>query len=82
MGMKYKTARDVMGEANCGIVGIDEALDVFGGYDEQLVAAATNRQDWWAEGEGTELPPAERIALADEMIRRWTAYRDIAKRLG
>lgn len=66
-----------------GVIGISPELRVFCGYDEGaaelwntppewMVAHHENLQDW---GE-SQAPPEIRRAIAEEMIRRWTAYRD------
>lgn len=56
-------------DANRGIVGIDAALDTYGGYDERIEYEVTE------PGGRADLTPAERVELADLMIARWQAYR-------
>lgn len=60
--------------ANCGIVGIDAELDVFGGYDQGIDGAGLyddHRLGRW--------PADDRVALADMMIERWAAFKAQAK---
>lgn len=78
MAYPPKTAQDIIDDANRGIVGIDREGEVFGGYDDIYPEAGNGPMDDAYE-EREPLPPAERVALADEMIRRWTAYRAAAE---
>lgn len=58
--------------ANGGIIGIDPHFEVFHGYDGDIAEVACRDS-----GNGVQhLSKAEKLLLADEMIRRWTAYRE------
>jgi hypothetical protein len=52
----------------CGVVGIDEELHVFGGYDEQFTRENSNEEFMSHE---------EKIKLADIMIKRWTDFKSL-----
>lgn len=58
-------------QANRGIIGIDESLDVFGGYDEHV-------DIYEFDNYGSTLTNAERAELASIMIARWEEYRACA----
>ncbi len=56
--------------AHAHIIGIDDELNTFAGYDNQFDA----------DGDPpNELTPDERRELADFMIARWTEYRNKGK---
>ena len=69
--------------AHQGVIGINDSLEVFDGYDGRLDAASHTEPQWVVDNEdreawlGTSLTQAEKLNLADEMIRRWTKYRDL-----
>ena len=58
--------------ARRGVIGINKELELFEGFDGRLYEAQPVAPDWVVEPLTTE----EKSALADEMLRRWTAYRD------
>jgi len=51
----------ILNMSYCGVVGIDEELNVFGGYDEQFTRENSHEEVMSHE---------ERIKLADIMIKR------------
>ena len=57
---------------NGGIIGIDAKGEVFSGYDDSSVDKDFLKENDWIP---TPWPLADRIALADLMIARWTTYR-------
>ncbi len=52
----------------CGVVGINEELHVFGGYDEQFTHENSYEKVMNKE---------ERIKLADIMINRWVDFKSL-----
>ena len=64
-----------------GVVGIGTDGTVHGGYDETLDRACNDvdeswyDEEWIQEWRDDQLPPADRVAFADEMLRRWGEYR-------
>ena len=77
--MKLSSGREFY--ANNDIIGIDPDLVPFHGYDGTL--PAITRPDWmdneeWADED--KLSPTEQIELADEMLRRWSLFRERAER--
>lgn len=77
--MKLSSGREI--NANCGIIGIDADLVPYEGYDGILPGVA--RRDWMDDDEWAaedKLSPAEQIELADEMLRRWSRFRERAER--
>ncbi len=68
-------------DATRGVIGICPKLRAYSGYERVEVSADNSPPDWMDEGSladflDEQYSPEERCALADEMIRRWTAYRD------
>ena len=63
-------------DPNKGIIGINPSLEVFEGYDARIHAASLSDDGCRAHTE--RLTRTEKLELADEMIRRWTAYRNLA----
>lgn len=72
--MRLSTGREFY--ANRNIVGIDRDGAVYEGFDGGVDGAnldglaPEDKQDLWTT--------ADRLALADEMISRWQAFRDAA----
>jgi len=64
-----KKAKDVLREANGGIIGLSESLKVYEGYDGTIPAA-----DIW-DDHTVQLPASEKIKLAEIMIARWEEYK-------
>jgi len=68
--------------ANRGVIGIDGALAVFGCYDSREYDASITEPDWVTDEDdrkawlASALTKKEKLGLADEMIRRWSAYRN------
>jgi len=64
---------------NQGIIGINEELGVYEGYDGCLECAflqsPCDDEDWVASWKRSELTFNEKRILADEMILRWLKYR-------
>lgn len=66
------------------IIGITQDGKIYSGYDEHMEAAWNEIPEWrtWDNDavdewkRETQLSPEDRRALAEEMIRRWAAYRD------
>ena len=73
-------AQNVSDESNGGIIGIDEDLNVFGGYDERFepAGATEERPDWIDTEDWDSMPKEEKLALADRMITLWQRYKDAA----
>ena len=70
------TCERIIELSHCGIVGISEELEIFGGYDEQHSEADAIPDAWIIDYKGDkELPPSEKIKLAEFMIGRWTRYK-------
>ena len=68
--------------ANLGIIGIDDELGVYGGYDQGIDFSPLYE---WEEGDPESLKPwtvAEKIELANMMIERWTKFRDAQSKTG
>lgn len=70
--MKLPSGKEIY--ANCGIIGIDENLCVFGGYDEAVRCESDQRDEFDAEIT-PDLDRAGAVELADVMIARWQAFR-------
>jgi hypothetical protein len=73
------TAIEITADANYGFVGLNDMLQVSGGYDQQYdeAAALIPEHVRWDE-DYRRMPAAERVLLADTMIGRWMKYRAIA----
>ncbi len=71
-------SQDLFEQANQGIVGINEQLEVFGGYDEAFEQAQPNvqRPEYLSAEEWDGMPKEEKVALADRMIQLWSRYRE------
>ncbi len=61
---------DVKRLAYAGVIGIDENLAVFGGYDNQLDGVGANYK-----GADQPISDEEKRRLADYMIGRWMRYK-------
>lgn len=61
-----------------GIIGIDPGLHVYEGYDGSIRGANNGIGEWELDSlhDDEILTPGEKRTLANEMIRRWSAYRD------
>jgi hypothetical protein len=70
------TLIELIDRANRGIIGIDDDLNVFGGFDKSLEQAGLEKPDWMDDDDFDELQKDEKIALADRMIALWQRYRD------
>ncbi|NCC52991.1 MAG: hypothetical protein EOM20_17510 [Spartobacteria bacterium] len=62
-----------------GIIGIDPDLNVYEGYDGRIESAWIAAPEWMEDEDATEwnkssLSQEEKVALGQEMIRRWSAY--------
>lgn len=71
------SAKRLIGEASGGYVGIDAELHVCSGYDQTEVSANLDHVcdgDW----DYPNMEASEKVKLADEMIARWTRYRNEA----
>ncbi len=77
MNLKLSNGREVY--ANGGIIGLDEQMRLFEGYDGAINYPAP---DWLSETEVDEisryLTSSEAVELADIMIARWQAFREKA----
>jgi hypothetical protein len=58
--------------ANAGIIGIDGAGNLFGGYDSEIFLC----------GGEPSISPADRIQIARMMIRRWEGVLERAEAVG
>jgi hypothetical protein len=78
------TKDELIFRANGGIVGIDADLEVSGGYDNTVNEAnpGATCPDWQEPEDYNAMPKAEKLALADVMLDRWTRYREAVDRLG
>jgi len=76
------TADELMRESNCGIVGMDAELEVYGGYDEAWPAARPGVLDQEVYPGAHDMVPSEKLKLADAMIGRWMRYRAAVERRG
>ena len=77
--MKLSSGREI--DADCDVIGIDADLVPYVGYDSNLppvVRPAWMIDEVWAAWD--KLSPAEQIELADEMLRRWSLFRERAER--
>lgn len=67
--------------ANRGIIGLREDCGVegefFGGFDDCVLIDGRNAEFYPGDQQETRWTPEERAELADEMIRRWTAFKEI-----
>jgi hypothetical protein len=78
MGENRLWAR-VLSEANSGIVGINEDLDVFGGYDEQFTFDGLLAPSWSGDDDDYVPPTVEdKRALAEHMIALWKKFGGIS----
>ena len=57
------------------VIGIDEDLNAFGGYDDVIVEAQTTSEHRFDDAAG-RLSAEERRELADRMIALWQRYKD------
>lgn len=79
------TADELIRRANGGIVGIDEGMLVYSGYDsavDHADATARGRPEWIHpddHNEDNEIALEEKHKLADAMIARWARYKKEAK---
>jgi len=69
-------AEELLGEANCGFVGINSELEICSGYDQMESAATMAEIPEWYDDNYILMPPEERAKLADVMIARWQRYRE------
>lgn len=78
---EIKTAEDLIADANCGIVGIDEDLNVFEGYDGGCPEAhpSADCPEHRDPKHWRPLSKEEKRRLADIMIERWQRYKDAAE---
>jgi hypothetical protein len=61
-------------DANCGIIGLDEELCVFGGYDDFFRCESDPPRDY-QEWRSVDFSRHEAVELADIMIARWQAFK-------
>ena len=66
--MKLRTGFEFY--ANGGVIGIDDQGNIYEGYDGELNTVWHNDLDDYAP-----LPKESKIALAEEMIERWTKFK-------
>jgi len=76
MSTESKTIKELLAKLDPyqSVIGIDDNLDIYEGYDSPIYQAQLNAdpiEDW----RGT-LTSNEKLLLAKEMIRRWTDYSD------
>jgi len=64
--MKFKSGRKI--DANKGLIGINEELEIGTGYDQMLHLVDDDFED-------APLSAEERAELADHMIALWTRYK-------
>ena len=63
-----------------GIVGIDEDLVVYGGYDQDFYDPTADYSWKTDPGENAqELTDEERVELADYMIERWNDFKNLVE---
>jgi hypothetical protein len=88
MSTESKTIEELLAKLapNRNIVGIDNELGVYEGYDANIYDAyLRNPYDEYfdnssfSEWEQQSLTSNEKLLLANEMIRRWTEYRNRIK---
>lgn len=74
-----KSMTHLLEHAHCGYIGINDALEVSSGYDQQECEASVGYvQADWHDQEDVPLPRQDRIALAVLMIHRWSRYLHVA----
>lgn len=73
------TKDELLCRAHGGIVGISEGLRVSSGYDETHIEAdpGADRPGWIDAEDYNAMPKAEKLALADLMLDRWSRYRQV-----
>ena len=73
--IRFTTGRSLY--TNATIIGLgSDCLYPMEGYDGNLEQAAITRPKWMkTDDQWHPLSTAEKLELADEMIRRWTVYR-------
>lgn len=59
--------------ANGGIIGINDRLEIYGGYDSSFYIDSADDKSW--RDEEDILSPSELIELADHMIGMWSAFK-------
>ena len=71
-------AQDIFDQANSGIIGINDELEVFGGYDDRFkqADAESERPEFLSPEEWDEMPSEEKLTLADHMIALWFRYKN------
>ena len=62
--------------SNNGIIGIDNNLAVYEGYDRYLIPSWANNNEFEFLGEIVKLKREERVELANHMIDLWTKWKD------
>lgn len=72
-------AQDIIDQAYSGIVGIDDDLKVYGGYDEAFEEAWGEKPDYTDSNDWQSMPKEEKIILADRMIGLWQKYKEKAE---
>lgn len=65
--MILSTGREI--DANSGFIGINDDLELAGGYDSRMLLVADE------DGYDTPLTNQEAVEIADILIARWTAFR-------
>jgi len=71
--MKDTTAKEILAEANDGIVGINEKLEIHTGYDNYILEASNTHEDLVFSD--AIMTSKEKILLAETMIKRWEEYK-------
>lgn len=59
--------------ANGGIIGINDRLEIYGGYDGSFYIDAADDESWREEED--ILSPQELIELAEHMIWMWSEFK-------
>lgn len=74
------TEQELINKAGRGVIGINETLEVFGGFDDQfLTAGATATKPSWVDAEDWDaLSKEEKHKLADRMVALWQRYKEDA----
>jgi hypothetical protein len=82
MTTESKTIEELLNKLapNRNIIGIDGDLDVYEGYDARLyqldLKTPNDDEDSIQRWKELQFTSNEKLLLSDEMIRRWTKYRD------
>jgi len=74
--MRVETAKQVLDDANNGIVGISDDIQISGGYDNIYTISY---DEFFDNEEKPSMTTLERGKLADVMISRWELFKNNSK---